>query len=116
MANQRESKVKITVIKAMSPNEVFGGNVPVEIIEEPFVKDLSLKCDRLTVGQEFVVPADSGACPAGFCAWAFADLHRDITHLRLGGNYYWYKGAENMTFSCCTHGVSPVFFKLERID
>jgi len=51
----------------------------------------------------------------GLCSWAFADIQRDITLLRLGGNFPWMK-EKGTILSCCTDGVRPVTFKLERID
>jgi len=72
----------------------------------------SIECDRLKLGQRFI---SEGGCPEGFCAWAFADIQRDITHLRLGGDYPWMK-QKGTILSCCTDGVRPVIFKLERIE
>lgn len=103
-----KSKVKITVIKKMSTGDVYGDHSPAQITED-FVQE----CPVHNVGEEFVVP-ESGACPNGFCGWAFADIHRDITHLRYGGNFPWYKD-EGIQVCCCADGLRPVFFKLERM-
>lgn len=103
------SEVKITVIKKMSTKDVYHDNVPCQIAE-----DYSQECPRLNVGDEFVVP-ENGACPDGFCGWAFADIHVMITHLRLGGIFPFYRD-EGMGIACCTDGMRPVFFKLERLE
>ena len=76
------SKVKITVIQKMSTQDVYS-NSPCELAKV-FVQE----CDRFSIGDEFVVQ-ENGDCPDGFCGWAFADIQRDITHLRLGGNFTW---------------------------
>lgn len=98
-------KVKITVVKKINNKDIFGDDPPVGFTTTP-------ECDAFEVGQEFIIERH---CPPGFCGWAFADIHRDITHLRLGGNYPWMK-EEGTTLSCCTDGVRPVIFKLERIE
>ena len=99
------AKVKITVVKKVNNKDMFGDNPPLGFTGVP-------ECDRLELGQEFI---SEGGCPEGFCAWAFADIHRDITHLHLGGDYPWMK-QKGTILSCCTDGVRPVIFKLERIE
>jgi len=69
-------------------------------------------CTRLNEGDTFI--AQKGACPQGFCGTAFADIHRDITHLRFGGSYPWMQ-EQGVAYSCCTDGLRPVVFRLERI-
>lgn len=99
------AKVKITVVKKIHNQALFGDKPPVGFTAAP-------ECDRVEMGQEFV--SDEGKCPPGFCSWAFADIQRDITHLRFGGNFPWIK-EKGKILSCCTDGVRPVIFKLERI-
>ncbi len=99
-------KVKITVVKKVNNKDLFGNQPPLESTGTP-------ECDRLQLGQEFI--SERGACPSGFCSWAFADIQRDIIHLQFGGNFPWMK-KEGTVLSCCTDGARPVIFKLERID
>ena len=99
------ANVKITVVKMLDNKELFGDNSPVL-----FVCDTV--CGKFTTGQEFL--SVEGKCPEGFCSWAFADIQRDITHLRFGGDYPYIKN-KGTTLSCCTDGVRPVIFKLERM-
>jgi uncharacterized repeat protein (TIGR04076 family) len=99
-------KIKITVVKKLNTKNMFGINQPVE-------STLPHECEKLQEGQVFI--SENGECPKGFCAWAFADIHRDISHLRLGGNFYWMK-EKGVMLSSCTDGLRPVIFKLERID
>lgn len=100
--------LKITVIKKLSSQEVYGQNLP-EISEQ-----MRPYCDRLDVGQEFKVD-ESGAMPTGFCTWAWHDIYPAVTGLRFGGNYPWMK-KEGMVYSCCSDGARPVFFKIERLE
>lgn len=99
-------KVKITVVKKVNNKEMFGDNPPLEFTIQP-------ECDRLEVGQEFIV--DGPEFPSGFCPWAFSDLQRDIIHLRFGGDYPWMK-EKGTLLAACTDGVRPVIFKIERIS
>ena len=100
------AKVKITVVKKINNKDMFGDKPPVSFTAAP-------ECDRLQTGQEFI--SDEGRCPPDFCAWAFADIQRDISHLRLGGDFPWIK-EKGTALVCCTDGMRPVIFKLERIE
>lgn len=98
--------VKITVAKKLSVQDVFGSSPPA------ISKELDQVCTRFKEGDTFV--SEKGACPQGFCGTAFADIHRDITHLRFGGNYPWLQ-EQGVAYSCCTDGLRPVVFRLERL-
>ncbi len=98
-------KVKITVVKKIDNRDIFGDEPPLEFTTPP-------QCDALEVGQEFICGI---SCPQGFCSWAYADIQRDIIHLLFGGNFPWMK-EEGTILSCCTDGVRPVIFKLERVE
>lgn len=100
------AKVKITVVKTVHNKDLFGDNPPIGFTFDPV-------CPRLKEGQEFI--SDEGSCPSGFCAWAFADIHRDITILRWGYDVPNMK-EKGAVLSCCTDGVRPVIFKLERME
>jgi len=100
--------LKITVLKRLSSQEVYGHPLP-EV--DP---SMAAYCDRLQEGQEFIVD-ETGAMPAGFCTWAWHDIYPEVTGLRFGGNYPWIK-EEGLIYSCCSDGARPVFFKIERIE
>ena len=100
------ANVRITVVKKIHNKDMFGDNPPLGFTAVP-------ECDRLEVGQEFI--SEECSCPPGFCYWAFADIQRDIVHLLFGGSYPWMK-EKGVALSCCTDGVRPVIFKLERIE
>lgn len=98
-------KVKITVIKKLNRNDIFGDNPPVGFAASP-------ECDRFQEGQEFIF---DGNVPPGFCPWAFADIQKSIALLRLGGNFPEIE-EKGVGLPCCTDGARPVIFKLERIE
>ena len=97
--------VKITVVKRLSVKDVFGSSPP------KISPDLGL-CPRLKEGDTFIV--EKGACPQGFCGTAFADIQQYITHLRFNGSFPWME-EKGVAYPCCTDGLRPVIFRLERI-
>ena len=103
------ARVKITVLKTLDPKIIFGENVPLY----PKTGRPYQVCSRFKEGQEFVVE-EGGEMPAGFCTWAWNDLFRDVTVLRFGGNFPW-MAEEGKAITCCTDGVRPVSFRLERL-
>jgi len=94
---------KITVLKTL---------VNQDLIAE-YGKDVVAPCDRFHEGQEFVLTSSDK--PEGFCAWAWADIQRDAMIVRYGGNIPWIKHA-GTHIVCCTDGLRPVVFKIERVD
>ena len=71
-------------------------------------------CQRYQDGQEFVVESPS-LKPKGFCAWAWADIHRDVVAIVSGGSYPWIK-QPGTAIACCSDGLKPVIFNVERIE
>jgi len=100
-------RLKITVLKKLSSSDIFKGKLPVNPKYGPV-------CDRLEEGREFIVE-DSGAMPEGFCPWAWDSMTREITHLQMNGDFPWYEET-GVAISCCTDGIRPVIFKLQRLD
>ncbi|MCW3996979.1 MAG: TIGR04076 family protein [Candidatus Bathyarchaeota archaeon] len=101
------ARVKITVLKKIDPKRIYK-NVPVShITGEKFGI-----CTHFNEGQEFIV---DNCCemPKGFCFWAWHDIFKDLSVLTYGGNFPWFKEGEVIT--CCTDGVRPVSFLLQRI-
>ena len=97
------AQVKITVVKRMTNpdlNEAYGHNI-------------GLVCDRFADGQEFLL--DRLNAPQGFCSWAWADIQRDVAIMFAGGNLPWMKHP-GTAITCCTDGLRPVVFKVERVD
>lgn len=100
-------KIKITVISKLSMTDIHphgdGGAAP----------DFEPICPMFEVGDEFI--ADIDAAPRGFCPAAFDDIYRYISGLRFGANYPWMANAGTAT-ACCTDGLRPVIFQLERME
>ena len=96
--------VKITVAALLKPGKIF---------DELAAGPVTPECERVALGKEFI---SSGLnMPEGFCSWAWADIQRDVAHLALDGDFPWIKEPGKMV-SCCTDGLRPVVFRLERIE
>ncbi len=98
------AKIKITVLKRMfnpdlSNEYALPGNVP---------------CEHFSEGQEFFVRGL--AKPEGFCDWAWDDIHKSVMTLLFGGDFSCWMKKGNTIVVCCTDGIRPVVFGLERID
>ena len=97
-------KVKITVVKR---------DIYKDLVEKYGADKNIAMCDLFQDGQEFVLSEINK--PEGFCAWAWADIQRDVVGVFFGASYPWIN-KENMILSCCTDGFRPVTFKIEAFD
>jgi uncharacterized repeat protein (TIGR04076 family) len=97
------SDVKITVLKKIDTGDVLRGYG---------ASTVEAECPAVKAGVEYV--SVKGKMPEGFCSWAWADIQRDVVHLSLGGDFPWIRG-KGVMVSCCTDGLRPVVFKLERL-
>lgn len=101
-------KIKITVLKRVSPEVIFDGNVP----PKPDGGKYTV-CTAFEDGQEFI--ANGLEKPEGFCSWAWRDIFKDLSVLLFGGSFHpWVDHGKQIT--CCTDGIRPVSFVLERIE
>ena len=97
---------KITVLKLMYNADLAGAYRRPEIHKGP--------CPFFSEGQEFVVQ-HLGERPADFpCDWAWNDIHKILFAMQLGGKFSNWMVDENTFIACCTDGIKPVVFKLER--
>jgi len=104
------SRVNITVLKRVDPSVIFDGDVP----NIPGTDKKYGICTAFKEGDEFVVELD-GKMPEGFCSWAWRDIYKDMSVLRFGGNFDpWVEKGTAIT--CCSDGIRPVSFKMERIE
>lgn len=72
-------------------------------------------CPFFSEGQEFTVKYLAER-PADFCCdWAGDDIHKIIMILMTNGNFGTWMKNENTFVTCCTDGIKPVVFKVERI-
>ena len=72
------------------------------------------RCQAFEDGQEFFIEGFP-LQPAEFCDWAWADIHKDVMAVMFGGNYPWIRQA-GTAITCCTDGLRPVIFKVERLE
>lgn len=96
--------LKITVLKKLNSVDIFGDASPVESLEGPL-------CPVFEEGQ--VLYSRKGKMPEGFCTWAWNNIYLQASHLMLGGDYPWIKD-KGKAVVCCTDGLKPVVFLLER--
>lgn len=104
-------KCKITVLKRTLNIE----------LAKLYVKDpkQTVPCPTFSKGQEFII-SDTFEKPAGFCDWAWSDLFKGILTLSRGGDFSQdafdgWMNDKNILIACCTEGIRPVIFKIERI-
>ena len=73
-------------------------------------------CERFSEGQEFVLEGygEMATVPEGFCAWAWADIRKDIWALAMGANIPGMR-QPGTVISGCTNWLRPVIFKIERL-
>ena len=99
---------KITVLKTLYHQDLA------EQYRRPDVHKGS--CPFFNVGDEFIV-AYLAERPNEFkCDWAWHDIHKIIMILMTNGNFgTWMKNKHNF-ITCCTDGIKPVVFKVERLQ
>ena len=90
-------KCKITVLKKSFNEELY----------KLYPYGNASSCGRLTEGQVFITD-NRWDPPEGFCQWAWGDLRPMIHSIHAGHTV--------PSISCCTDGLRPVIFKLERIE
>ncbi len=76
-------------------------------------------CEAFEEGQEFITDGPTKQPEDFKCGWAWLDIHRVVLTLMQGGNFgsswNWMK-TDDTLITCCTDGIRPVIFKVERID
>jgi len=97
-------KCKITVLH----KEVYP-----ELAKMQGIEDLT-PCPILKEGQEFVTTGIFGNdIPEEFCHMAWQALFMPVNVLIGGGKVL---GHDDVHIACCTDGLRPVVFKIERIE
>jgi uncharacterized repeat protein (TIGR04076 family) len=101
-------RCKITVLKTLYHQELAEAYRRPDIHRGP--------CPFFDEGQEFVVDR-FGERPAGFdCTWAWDDIHKIVFAMVQGGEFGRWMQDPNTFISCCTDGIKPVIFKLEKLE
>ncbi|MHA2232995.1 MAG: TIGR04076 family protein [Candidatus Hodarchaeales archaeon] len=101
-------RIKITVVKRYSPEEVFGHEMKLSSSGTRIPP-----CQYVKDGQVFYAE-NSFKMPEGFCGWAWRDLTVRFTKFDLLENEEWPE--PGMTYVACGDGLRPVIFKLEKLD
>ena len=102
------TKCKITVLKRTLNNE----------LAEEYCNDKVGQCPHLEDGQVFI--CENMEKPEGLCDWAWHDINSVVVAFAAGGDFAgdifdgWMKDRNTM-ITCCTDGIRPVIFKVERI-
>ena len=100
-------KLKITVIKKFSPEDVFGH----EMIRQDTGKVIPI-CS-MKKGKDYIVE-DIYKMPEDFCPRVWHDTHDLITLFFYGGDMEYPE--PGITYITCNDGVRPVVFKYEKIE
>ena len=100
------NKLRITVLRRLDPAELFE-TLPVE------KGDWMVPCGVYEDGQEFVVGEDL-RMPEGFCESAWRAIYHNVMTLGFGGSLPFHE-ERSVAVNCCTDGLRPVIFKIERM-
>ena len=100
------SKLKITVLKRQDPKDLFD-EYPVK------ERDWFVPCEIYKDGQEIIVE-ENLAMPEGFCGSAWQTIYPNVRTLSFGGNLPFFE-EKGVAITCCSDGMRPVIFKIERI-
>jgi len=100
-------KVKITVIRKFTPEDVFGINHGITY------NGGEIPSCPLEVGSEFIVDSHLDR-PKGFCGRAWHDLYTTLMVYYYGGDIEW--PGPGATYQPCGDGVKPVVFKIEGLE
>lgn len=95
---------KITVLRR-TINEDFANE---------YTKEKSELCPKTSEGQVFF--SIDGAKPEDFCEFAWIDIYKYIFTLKFKGNFSDWMKEPNIVITCCTDGIRPVFYKIERVE
>lgn len=105
---ERKSKVsqfRITVLKV---------NGDSELAEEYCLHGAkAAPCTAFEEGQVFIT--ENLDQPKDFCTWAWDDIFKYITLLHCGGSMSDHMKYKDIVIACCTDGIRPVVFKIEKI-
>ena len=101
------ANVKITVLK-----KAFYPEMADQYIIEG--RDIG-PCPLCEEGDSYVFKG-SAEMPVGLCPWAWIDIYRTISAMASGATNSSWNNKPNQEVVCCTDGVRPVTFLVERIE
>jgi uncharacterized repeat protein (TIGR04076 family) len=100
------SQIKISVLRKMT-NDDFA--------EEYCLHGLSASnCPTFQVGQEFLsIDLEK---PQNFCNWAWDDIFKYVSLMHCGGNMGDHMKYNDTIIACCTDGIRPVVFRIDKME
>ncbi len=98
------TKARITVIKKAFHKDVVDEYLPQLSAE-------ANPCPVFEEGQSFEVISPFGAKPEGFCDWAWTDIRKVVALTMMGAD-----PTPGTEFPCCSDGLRPVTFRIQRIE
>jgi len=101
------TRVRVTVIKKFSVEDVFGENHSITYNGEP------IPACGLEEGEEFIVENHLFR-PEGFCGRAWHDLYTTLMIYYYGGDIEYPQ--PGVTYQPCGDGLKPVVFRIERMQ
>ena len=102
------ARCKITVLKKIINHELVKEFCSLDL------SDQCLGCPHFYVGEEYLVE-NYNDVPAGFCSRAWVDIQKDVMTVMFGGSLPWIR-QKGISIACCTDGLMPVIFKIEKIE
>ncbi len=73
-------------------------------------------CSVFQEGQTFIYNhSGDGNKPRDFCEHAWHDIYQDVITLVSNGDYEGWMKKKGVAVACCTDGIRPVVFKMERV-
>jgi len=105
-AMSEKNRLKITVLKRQDPKEIFDVYPVAE-------REWFVPCGVYEDGQEFIL-GENLRMPEGFCPSAWQTIYHNVRTLGYGGDLPYFK-EKGVAISCCSDGMRPVIFKIERI-
>ena len=102
------NRCKITVLKKIYNKELISDYCNLDLPEN------CKGCPKFEIGEEYIVE-NHNQVPLGFCSWAWADIQKDVLTIMFDGNFPWIN-RKGLAITCCTDGLMPVIFKVEKIE
>ncbi len=102
-------RARITVLK-----RAFHEDLTAEYLDESFSPQGKAPCEAFADGQQFDIDRLPRK-PEGFpCDAAWVDLYRALSVVLFGGGAPWINRPDSVV-ACCSDGLRPVSFLVERI-
>lgn len=99
-------KVKITVIRKCFFED---------LAEASFTDGKEGRCLLMSEGDTFIYEGDA-VKPEGLCPWAWIDIYRGVSAISSGATYTPWNNRDGYQILCCTDGVRPVIFSVEKME